>query len=154
MPTYDLDIVFDCHDPHRLASFWLTALDGYDFPGSDPDRPAGSPPAGFATWEAWADSMDMPAEARNLGRTIIDSAGRRPDIFFLAVPEDKVGKNRMHLDIKVSKGLPAERVRDCQDMEAARLVAAGATSRRRVEEADGGSHLILQDPEGNEFCVI
>jgi len=96
----------------------------------------------------------MPREARNRGRTIIDGSGRRPDIFFLAVPEHKPAKNRVHLDIKVSKGLPAERVRERQDTEAARLVAAGATIQRRVTEVHGGSHLILQDPEGNEFCVI
>lgn len=153
MIGYDLDLVFDCHDPHRLASFWLTALEGYDFPGSDPDRPAGAPPPGYDSWEAWGDAQRYPAAGRNLARTIIDGSGRgRPDIFFLAVPEDKIAKNRLHLDLKVSKGLPAEQVRDRQDAEAARLVAAGATVQHRVD-ADG-SHLILQDPEGNEFCVI
>ncbi|HVX43904.1 MAG TPA: VOC family protein [Mycobacteriales bacterium] len=154
MPRYDWNLVFDCHDPHALAEFWLTALAGYDFPGSDPDGPVGSPPPGFATWEAWADSMGYPAEGRNLARTIIDTTGRRPDIFFLAVPEGKVAKNRLHLDVKVSKGLPAEQVRERQDTEAARLVAAGAAIQERIDDADGSSHLILADPEGNEFCVI
>lgn len=68
------------------------------------------------------------------------------------MPEDKIAKNRLHLDLKVSKGLPSEQVRGRQDAEAARLSAAGATVQRRVD--DDGSHLILQDPEGNEFCVI
>lgn len=151
--VYDIHIVFDCADPDKVARFWLTALAGYDYPGSDPDRPPGSPPAGFATWEDWADANNIPADLRHGSRTIIDTVGSRPDIFFLAVPEPKTVKNRVHLDIKASRGVPPEQRRARQDAEAERLLAAGATLIRRVEDGGGGSHLVLQDPEGNEFCI-
>lgn len=150
--VYDIHIVFDCADVDKVSQFWIVALEGYDYPGSDPDRPPGSPPIGFATWEDWADAYDIPDEGRYASRTIIDTVGNRPDIFFLAVPEQKMVKNRLHLDIKASRDVPAGKVRAHQDAEGERLVAAGATLVRRVQEVDG-SHLILQDPEGNEFCI-
>jgi hypothetical protein len=146
--VYDIHLVFDCADVDAVSRFWLTALQGYDYPGSPPDLPPGSPPHGFDTWEAWADANEIPAEQRYAARTIIDTTGRRPDIFFLAVPEGKTVKNRLHLDLKASAGLPAEEVEARQDAEAARLIAAGATLVERVS-----GHLVLRDVEGNEFCV-
>ncbi|MFD2078464.1 hypothetical protein SAMN05421678_106143 [Actinopolymorpha cephalotaxi] len=147
--AYDLHIVFDSHDVDKVSRFWLTALDGYNYPGSPPDQPAGSPPEGFATWDAWADAHGVPEDQRYAVRTIIDTEGNRPDIFFIAVPEDKVVKNRLHLDIKASKGLPADQVRARQDAEAERLVAAGAkVVTRPIEGA-----IVMQDVEGNEFCI-
>lgn len=90
----DIHIVFDCADPDRLARFWMVALPGYDFPHGAPD--------GFATWEEWADANEIPEEQRNAGRTLVDKQGHRPDIFFLRVPESKITKNRVHLDVKGS----------------------------------------------------
>jgi hypothetical protein len=88
--AYGIHIVFDCADVDKVARFWLIALDGYDFPGSDPAGPPGSPPPGFDSWEAWADANQIPPDQRYSARTIIDtSGGSRPDIFFLAVPEGK-----------------------------------------------------------------
>lgn len=149
---YDLNIVFDCADPDEVSRFWLVALEGYDYPGSDPDGPPGSPPAGFATWEAWADSMRIPEDQRYGVRTIIDTVGHRPDIFFIAVPEGKQVKNRVHLDIKATRDVtPADRQAH-QDAEAERLIAAGAGLVGRIKDGDS-SHLVLQDVEGNEFCI-
>jgi hypothetical protein len=148
--VYDIHIVFDCADVDKVSRFWLTALEGYNYPGSPPDQPAGSPPEGFESWEAFADAHDIPADQRYAARTIIDTSGHgRPDIFFLKVPEGRTVKNRLHLDIKASKGLPPDQVRARQDAEAERLVAAGATIAEYVE-----GHFIMQDVEGNEFCVI
>ncbi|WP_298322883.1 VOC family protein [Haloactinopolyspora sp.] len=149
---YNLDVVFDCTDPDAVSRFWLTALEGYDYPGSDPDGPPGCPPPGFTTWEAWADSMGIPEDQRYGTRTIIDVVGNRPDIFFIAVPEGKQVKNRLHLDIKATRDVAPEDRLARQDAEAERLVAAGATLLRRVHDPDG-SHLVLQDVEGNEFCI-
>ena len=146
--VYDIHIVFDCEDVDKVSRFWLTALEGYNYPGSPPDQPPGSPPAGFGSWEAWADAMDIPADQRYSTRTIIDTKGNRPDIFFIAVPEGKVVKNRVHLDIKASNGLPPEQVHTRQEAEAERLVAAGAHIVARVEGI-----LVMQDVEGNEFCI-
>lgn len=148
---YNVHIVFDCHDVDKVARFWLTALEGYNFPGSPPDAPVGSPPAGFQTWEAWADANQIPEDQRYAARTIIDTKGGRPDIFFIRVPEAKTVKNRVHLDITVSHGLPPEEGRERKETEAERLIAAGATLLERVEEPDGP--IVLRDVEGNEFCL-
>jgi hypothetical protein len=58
----DLDIVFDCADPDRVARFWMVALPGYDF--------SHGPPEGYQTWEEWADAHDIPEDQRNPQRTL------------------------------------------------------------------------------------
>ncbi len=78
----------------------------------------------------------------------------RPRILLMKVPEGKVVKNRLHLDLKASRerGLPAEE-RWARVLErVAELESAGA---KRVEERrDATSHwMVMTDPEGNEFCV-
>jgi hypothetical protein len=148
----DLNVVFDCADPDRLARFWMVALPGYAYPGNTAERPD-APPPGYPTWPAWADAQGIPEEQRNLGRTLVDSGGTRPVLFFLRVPEAKTVKNRLHLDLKVGAGLSGEQRQQHQDAEADRLVAAGAGVARRVTEPDGSSWLVMHDPEGNEFCL-
>lgn len=144
--AYDLHLVFDCADVDLVSRFWLAALEGYTYPGSPPDDPA-RPPTGFATWEEWADAQGIPEDQRYLARTIVDSTGKRPDIFFNKVPESKTVKNRVHLDIAVSRTGPPDESDARKEAEAERLIAAGATLVKR-------SHLLLmQDPEGNEFCI-
>jgi hypothetical protein len=66
--------------------------------------------------------------------------------------ESKAGKNRLHLDIKVAPGLVGEARRAKLSEEADRLTTLGAKLFRVVDEPDG-FHLIMHDPEGNEFCV-
>ncbi len=144
MTAFDLHIVIDCADPDRVSRFWLEALGGYDFPFGVPE--------GFASWDEWADAQGIPEDQRNVGRTLVDKERDRPDIFFLQVPEAKAGKNRLHLDIKVAPGLDAPARRKKIDEEAARLTALGATIAATMDEPDG-YHLVMQDPEGNEFCL-
>ncbi|TWD83567.1 hypothetical protein FB561_4733 [Kribbella amoyensis] len=144
MTAFDLHVVFDCADPDRLARFWMAALGGYDFPVGVPD--------GFASWEEWADANSIPEEDRNSGRTLVDRERSRPDIFFLRVPEAKAGKNRVHLDLKVAPGLDGADRRERIEAESARLVELGASVAQRFAEEDG-FHLIMRDPEGNEFCL-
>lgn len=144
--AYDLHLVFDCADVDLVSRFWLVALEGYTYPGCPPDDPA-RPPTGFATWEEWADAQGIPEDQRYLARTIVDSTGKRPDIFFNAVPEPKTVKNRVHLDIAVSRTVPAEESEARKEAEAERLIAAGATLVSRTHL------LVLRDPEGNEFCI-
>jgi hypothetical protein len=70
--------------------------------------------------------------------------GSGPDILFLVVPEDKVVKNRIHIDVN-----PTDLD---QDEEVARLEQLGAT---RVDIGQGEvSWVVMADPEGNEFCVL
>ena len=61
---------------------------------------------------------------------------------FAKVPEPKTAKNRMHLDLAA---------RD-HEAEVARLIELGATRVADMEEC-GYEWTVLQDPEGNEFCV-
>jgi hypothetical protein len=117
----------DATNPHRLAAFWALALGYVAEPGYDePD-----------------------------GASIVDPEGVGPAIGFLRVPEGKTEKNRMHLDIRVA-GEPPWDLADRERLIRARvpeLVAAGAVVVR--EEAYDGvlSHVVMLDPEGNEFCV-
>jgi hypothetical protein len=71
------------------------------------------------------------------------------------VPEDKVAKNRVHLDVRAAPGLEGEERMAALEAECERLVALGATRRERYEPApplDAG-HILMTDPEGNEFCL-
>jgi hypothetical protein len=144
MTAFDLHIVFDCADPDRVSRFWMEALGGYDFPFGVPE--------GFTSWDEWADAQGIPEDQRPTGRTLVDKDRDRPDIFFLQVPQAKAGKNRLHLDLKVAPGLDGDARRKRIDEEAARLTALGASVAITMDEPDG-YHLIMQDPEGNEFCL-
>jgi hypothetical protein len=144
MPTR-FQITVDCANPDRLAHFWAGAL-GYQIE---------DPPAGFDSWIAYWRSVGVPeAELDEGSDSIVDPAGIGPRIRFQKVPEGKIVKNRLHLDLNVSGGrrvaiaIRKERV----DAEADRLVGIGAT-RVRVLEQEGLDHyaMAMRDPEGNEF---
>jgi Glyoxalase-like domain len=139
-----LQVVFDAADPPKLAAFWGEAI-GY----VEED-----PPDGFDSWEAWAVANDLPREDWDNYASRVDPDGPGPRLFFQRVPEPKTAKNRVHLDLAVSGGreTPIEdrrrRVADAVE----RAVAAGATRVKAYDEA--GQHwVVLQDPEGNEFCL-
>jgi predicted enzyme related to lactoylglutathione lyase len=106
--------VLDCADADALADFWAAAL-------------------GFRRGP-----FDPPYVKLN------DPAGRWPALLLQQVPEPKVGKNRMHLDIHVDEVAP----------EVARLCALGARVVTDAHDDDGWFTAILADPQGNEFCVI
>ncbi|WP_433295728.1 VOC family protein [Actinoplanes sp. CA-030573] len=99
--------------------------------------------------EFWALALGYvpePGYADPDGASIIDPAGNGPAIGFLRVPESKTSKNRVHIDIR----LPDEAA---VRAKAAELEQAGATSIRE-ERYDGHfGHVVMLDPEGNEFCV-
>jgi len=139
-------LTIDCTDAVRCAAFWRTAL-GYE------DAP---PPAGFASWEDWFDACEVPLAERGDGAALVDPTGAAPRISFLRVPEPKSVKNRLHLDLQVSGGraVPSEVRRARITGEVARLVDAGAQviSEHRIgEDLD---HVVMADPEGNDFCVV
>jgi hypothetical protein len=137
-------VTFDCKDPAALAAFWAEALGYVPQP----------PPAGFDSWESWATSMEIPEENWNDVSALIDPDGLKPRLYFQRVPEGKTAKNRVHLDVNLG-GDPASPIEERQArVEAAveRLVAAGATRSGTVDER-GAYWVVMQDPEGNEFCV-
>jgi catechol 2,3-dioxygenase-like lactoylglutathione lyase family enzyme len=111
-------ICIDTTDPRRAATFWEEAL-GWRRTFDSDDEVALEPPEG------------SPED------------GVSPDILFLAVPETKSVKNRLHLDL---------RPRD-QAAEVARLEALGAT-RADVGQGEEVTWVVLRDPDGNEFCVL
>ncbi|MEU3252268.1 VOC family protein [Streptomyces sp. NPDC006997] len=120
------DIVFDCAHPASLARFWAAALDGY----------------GVAPY----DDAEL-ARLRSLGITrteddptvLVECADGGPRLWFQRVPEARAAKNRVHLDLRAAD----------PEAEIRRLTALGAAVQAR--HAD---HVVLADPEGNEFCLV
>jgi catechol 2,3-dioxygenase-like lactoylglutathione lyase family enzyme len=143
--TRAVQITFDCADPAGLAAFWAEAL-GYRLQ---------DPPGGFASWEEALTAMGVPPERRNDASALVDPEGSGPRLFFQRVPEDKVAKNRVHLDVRAAPGLEGDARMDALEAEATRLVALGATRLRRHEPAPplGAGHIVMADPEGNELCL-
>ena len=102
-----IQLVIDCADPRRLAAFWTDAL-GYRLE---------EPPDGAESWQAYWAARGLPPEEVEDGYfSIVDPDGVRPRIWFQPVPEPKVVKNRLHLDLGVGGGrrvpLEARRRRD------------------------------------------
>jgi hypothetical protein len=143
--TVEWGITVDCVDPVRLAAFWREALGYVDAPV----------PAGFASWEEWLIRWGVPAEEWNDGAYAVDPQGIRPSVSFLKVPEPKLVKNRLHIDLKVGGRDEPQEVRWPRVTELVRrLVGAGATVVRQ-DVVDGvPGHVVMADPEGNEFCVV
>jgi catechol 2,3-dioxygenase-like lactoylglutathione lyase family enzyme len=138
-----VQVTFDCADPRALSTFWNDVL-GYEFP---------APPPGFDSWDAFSETL--PEEKRNMASASQDPDGVGPRLFFQQVPEPKTVKNRLHLDVRAAPGLEGEERMAALEAEAARLVGLGATRVERHEPAlpMSGGHIIMQDPEGNEFCL-
>jgi catechol 2,3-dioxygenase-like lactoylglutathione lyase family enzyme len=111
-------VCVDTRDPARLAAFWQSAL-GWRRTFERDDEVVLEPPEG------------SPED------------GIVPDLLFLRVPEEKAGKNRLHLDLR-----PED-----QTAEVARLEQLGA---RRADVGQGAevSWVTMSDPDGNEFDVL
>ena len=137
-------VTFDSADPGAHAAFWAQALHYIEQP----------PPSGFDSWEAALDSWGVPPDQRNDRAALVDPDGAGPRLFFQKVPEPKTAKNRVHLDLRAAAGAPAGGREAALEAECARLVALGASRMGRLE-ADGINDvcIVMQDPEGNEFCL-
>ncbi|MDT0378276.1 VOC family protein [Streptomyces sp. DSM 42041] len=143
MPSIkQIQITFDCAEPERVARFWREAL-GYEVP---------PPPEGFATWSD-ADRA-RPHGHQGPAYAWIDPVGTEPRMFFQRVPEGKTVKNRLHLDVRTGTGLVGEERVAALEAECARLVALGAVRVRLLPaDEEDESCLVMQDVEGNEFCL-
>ena len=87
---------------------------------------------------------------------LVDPAGHGPRLWFQQVPEGKVVKNRLHLDRQISGGrdLPMATRRARVDAAVYQLVSGGAAVARVVEpERLDHYAVVMQDSEGNEFCL-
>ena len=111
------DICFDCDDQRRVARFWAEVL-GYQLEREESDGP------------------DDPVCMR--------SPQGGPDFWFNKVPEAKVVKNRMHIDIDMP-----------DDAEMQRLQSLGARPLQEIRNEQGALlWTIMADPEENEFCAF
>ncbi|MFF4653774.1 VOC family protein [Streptomyces sp. NPDC001380] len=145
-------LVVDCAGPLAQAAFWAEAL-GCECEDNSAlvERLLASGVVGEEQTvlvdgrRAWrhaaavrhAEDPVDPAAGTGLGRRLL----------FQAVPEAREGKrskNRLHLDLHAGAAR--------RDAEVERLKGLGVAVLRVVDEVSG-SHVVLADPEGNEFCV-
>ena len=110
-----ISVVLDCTDPELLARFWTEAL-GYE---------------------------RVAEQGAFVG--LRDPGGRLPTLVLQQVPEPKMTKNRMHLDV-----FSSEFDRDLSRLEE---LGASVVTPEHVEP-DGMRLTVLADPEGNEFCLL
>jgi predicted enzyme related to lactoylglutathione lyase len=109
------DICFDCADARRVGSFWAEVL-GYTL---HEDETPGGP-------------------------VMLEPVERGMRIWFNPVPEPKVAKNRVHIDINMPDGAEIDR-----------LLGLGASVVQEIRGEDGALWwTIMADPEGNEFCAF
>jgi hypothetical protein len=139
-----VQVVIDCADPAKLGDFWIQAL----------RYKVQDPPQGFASWPDFLRANKVPESEWNSANALVDPDGAGPRVFFQRVPEPKTVKNRVHLDLNVSGGLavPIETRKERIAEEAKRLEGLGASQLREVADWSGYC-LVMQDPEGNEFCL-
>ncbi len=153
MPAPAIQLTFDAASPRKLGLFWMEVL-GYVV----------DPPPGMSiaptdeTLDAWMQllaSSGVPEEHWDDAMAIVDPDGERPRIFIQKVPEPKTAKNRLHIDVRAAEGLRGDARMAVLEQECSRLVALGATRQRRFEPdtAMSNGFIVMQDPEGNEFCL-
>jgi hypothetical protein len=136
-----VQVTFDCADPARVAKFWGELL-GYIEP----------PPPEGESWQEFLKNAGVPESDWNKANAREDPDGKGPRLFFQRVPEAKKVKNRVHLDVNVARGLSGAERRTKISAEVQRAIGLGAI---KIEEREdlGSDWVVMQDPEGNEFCI-
>ena len=135
-------MTFDCANPRAVGDFWKAVL-GY----VDPPLPPG-----FDSWDAF--DASLPEDRQGSAWACQDPNGIGPRLFFQRVPEAKTVKNRVHLDVRVGTGLTGDERVAALEAEADRLEALGARRvRLMLADEENESCLVMQDVEGNEFCL-
>jgi hypothetical protein len=112
----------DCSNAYELSEWWKPVLGYVDLDG-DPNLPGHE-------------------------ECMIRDPETGHHVLFIEVPDTKVGKNRIHFDLR-----PREITRD---EEVERVLGLGATQvwDLRGHEGPGTGWVTLADPEGNEFCIL
>jgi hypothetical protein len=110
------EIVIDCADHEVVVAFWLAAM---------------------------GDCRRVDVNEQYVAVVPLEPAVGRPALLFQKVPEPKVVKNRVHLDLR-GESMAAEVVR---------LTALGATIAAERSLGEDVRWTVMEDPEGNEFCV-
>lgn len=134
-------VTFDSKDPHVLADWWAEAL-RWEVESQDEAFIRSMIEQGHATEEETTTHRGR--LVWRAGAAIHPPGAPRPRVLFQEVPEEKSGKNRVHLDLHTD---PAD-----TEAELQRLLALGATE---LWTGQQGPHtwVTLADPEGNEFCI-
>ena len=117
----------------RISHTSLDALDAY---------------AQSVFWSQVLDFIEDPDDPNEPGHEecLIMSRDRSQLLLFITVPDGKLVKNRVHLDLR-----PADRTRE---QETERLLSLGASHLADHRRPDGSGWITLADPEGNEFCIL
>ncbi|MGW5262666.1 VOC family protein [Microbispora sp. NPDC004025] len=139
MAAVTIDLTLYCENARLLAEFWKTALGYVD------EIPASR----YGTAEESFARLDLPTGgADDDGALLCDPEGIGPRLSIFRVPERGTADNRLHIDVRVpGEGSPADRWERIR-AEAARLVRAGGTILEAFDD-----HILMADPEGNEFRV-
>jgi hypothetical protein len=119
------EVIFDCHNLEVMSDFWCRALNYERVHSGD----------------GW---IAIRAAEPELTEAMLMESAQSPALAFVLVNDEKIVKNRVHIDVT-----PIDR---SQDDEVGRLVALGA---KRINIGQSGtSWVVMADPEGNEFCVM
>jgi len=124
------NITFTCRDPKRLADFWVAAL-GYVRQELPPE----------IVQQLRDSGVDMTSRD-----AAIDPEGRQPRLFFIKGEKTPTTAIPIHLDVAF----------DDPDAAVDRLLELGATVKERKTQVVGPwteQFTVMQDPEGNSFCV-
>lgn len=148
-----IQVTFDARDPRALSLFWREVL-GYVHP-APPGVELTQGLDALAAWDEFLERVGVPEQEWNARSALEDPEGRGPRLFFQRVPEDKVAKNRLHLDVRAAPGLAGQERMAALEAECERLVGLGAVRARRFEPEPPWSEgfIVMADPEGNEFCL-
>jgi len=148
-----IQVTFDAHDPETLSRFWAAAM-GYVNP-PPPGREVAPGQDPFEVWHEFLGEVGVPESQWNTRSAAEDPDGDGPRLFFQRVPEGKAAKNRVHLDVRVAPGSSGDERMTVLERECERLEGLGATRLGRHEPAPPlqGGHIVMADPEGNEFCL-
>jgi hypothetical protein len=149
----EFQVTFDAADPITLSRFWAEVLHYVLQP--PPGREVGPDEDPIEAWMEVLEAAGVPEDQRDAASAIIDPEGARPRVFFQKVPEPKTAKNRVHLDVRAAPGLEGDERMAALESECDRVVALGATRVQRFEPAPpmSAGFIVMQDPEGNEFCL-
>ena len=120
MVSFVSHLTIDAHDAYAQSVWWAQVL-GYAEDPDDPNEP-------------------------DHEECMIFSPDGHTRLLFIEVPDEKQGKNRLHLDLRPADG--------DRDTELARLLGLGATQVDDRRLPDGRGWVVLADPEGNEFCIL
>lgn len=139
-----LQIVFDSKDPSSLSKFYAEAL----------HYKLQDPPSGFESWDAFLRAKGIPEEELDNASAIVDPEGKGPRIYFQQMDTQKLGKNRLHIDINASEGLsmPLAKRKEQVNSEVERILLLGARKQQELSEMEEYC-VVMLDPEGNEFCI-